>query len=281
MKQRITIAIVTAAWKRPQVLEFFAWYWSVLTAQMERHGIRLTLWCAYSEDESRTILERHQGWNIVYADNQPLHAKWNTVCRAARSARPDYCLFLGSDDLMNGTALLRYADLMCAPGAADYIAPLDWWFFDTLTHAGLYWAGYRENYRLGEPCGAGRALSASILDRIDWSPWIPGHDRMLDTAFQKTMRGVQHTKHFVFLRSTPGACGLDVKTGTNMTIFRTWDNTTKTDDYREFLIKHFDAETAARLYAIEPGEYTAPPPPIKKQPAAPVTRRVRTINQRR
>lgn len=48
------IAIVTGAWKRPEILRIFCWYWTELSKQID--DAELTVYCATSEALSSDIV---------------------------------------------------------------------------------------------------------------------------------------------------------------------------------------------------------------------------------
>lgn len=217
-KSQPKIALITAAWGRAELFSFFCRYWAEMAELFP-----LSLYCAVSELSTLEIA-RENNFNIVEADNQPLFRKWNAVVKRAEKDRPDYCLFMGSDDIMNVTLLEYYMELMAVK--PDYIAPYDWYFYDCRSRNGLYWGGYREQYRYGEPCGAGRMLSAEMLDAIKWQPWLPGYDKGLDTGFTNNIKNIFTTNVFFHIKCRENMCALDIKTRNNMTPFRQWDNST-------------------------------------------------------
>lgn len=258
------IAICTAAWRRHEILEFFAWFWAGMRDQSKSHGIELDLICAVSEMGAAKIVESH-GFKAPMVPNDSLYRKHNAAVQMARGA--DAVICLGSDDIMN-MALLKYYAGIFQQSKPDYIATLDWWFYDTVSRTGLYWGGYREQYRQGQPCGAGRMLSARVLDLLGWSPWIPGYDRMLDEGFRRQMAIVKHTTHFIMMSETPGLAAMDIKSPVNMTPFRPWDNTHHIPAPMPFIAGNFDQEVAHRIAHLVPGpEVIGKPPDLKrKQP---------------
>lgn len=259
------IAVITAAWKRHELLTFFCEYWQILAHSLKLDGIELMLYCTVSEPEAREICEC-AGWVIIDAPNDPLHAKHNAAVLRSKDDKPDYCLMIGSDDIMNRTLILNMVERM--KEGTDYIAPLDWMFFDTNTKTGQYWKGYREAYRHGEPCGAGRALSARLLKLLGWQPWLPGFDKVLDTGFTRKLKPIEHTRDFFFIGSIPGAAGMDIKTNQNMTPYKPWPNTKPIPNMEQWMEQHFGKYTAFKIMQIDPGPL--PPPELKRrEPALP------------
>lgn len=207
----------------------------------------LKLYCGVSEMKSKTICEKH-GFVTVMIPNDPLHRKWNVTVLRAKADNPDYCLFFGSDDIVNDELLHHYIQVM--KRGADYIGALDWYFTDTVSKQGLYWGGYTEPYRRGVACGAGRAMSRNMLEMVAWKPWTPGHDNMLDTAFEKRIKGLNYTKEMFFVRDVPNGCGLDIKTKENMTPFAQWNNTILYFEMLPLLQNFFGEHWATQVDAL-------------------------------
>lgn len=273
------IAVITAAWKRHELLALFCEYWQNLSQRMHPKGIELVLYCTVSEPEAKEICERFK-WITIDAPNEPLHAKHNAAVMRSRQDSPDYCLMIGSDDLMNEVLIVNMVERM--KEGADYIAPLDWMFFDTNTRTGQHWRGYREAYRHGEPCGAGRALSSRILKLLTWQPWLPGFDKILDTGFTKKLKAIDHTRDFFFIGSIPGAAGMDVKTNQNMTPYKPWPNTKPIADMDKWVAQCFGVWTAERLMVLDPGPVLLPEPKVRREALAHGFRPLhRTKNTRR
>jgi hypothetical protein len=271
------IAIITAAWKRHELLEFFCHYWAQLKTQLAPRGVELVLCCAVTDREAREICHRH-GWLSTDVPNTPLYAKHNAAVQLAKPLRPQYCLCLGSDDIMNAALVLDYVERMRE--GTDYIAPLDWSFYDTQTRACMHWRGYRESYRHGEPCGAGRALSARLLDLLKWQPWIAGFDTVLDTGFTRNLAPHAHTRDFFHI-GCDTRVGLDIKTLANMTPFKPWPNTFMIkQESLAWLSERFDQRTAVAMMALSPGEAIETPkkqytPPRPHRPARFTSKRYR------
>jgi hypothetical protein len=66
------------------------------------------------------------------------------------------------------------------------------------------------------------------MNQMDWSPCLPAYtnarlDGLLDTAMDHQLIKIEHTKKAFNLRDE-GAYMIDIKSSTNMTPFRKWDN---------------------------------------------------------
>lgn len=207
------ISIVTGAWGRYKLLEFFCKYYKDI-----KEKIDFELIVACSEKETARITKKH-GHTVVNIPNQPLYAKFNAAEQAAKGS--DYVINIGSDDFISEETLLFYKAVF--EKGFDYVYTLDWYFLDTKTKKGLYWAGYNQPYNKGKACGAGRALSKNILDKMKWSPWVAGYDRQLDTGMQKQLDSIKHTEYGFKLRDL-GLFALDIKSEQQMTPFEKWPN---------------------------------------------------------
>lgn len=208
------IKIVTGAWKRHQLFEFFCRYYADL---QKRANFELIIAC--SEPETLEIAQRY-GHTALMVANEPLSRKFNTATERAIGA--DYCLMIGSDDFVTYDTLKFYQSLF--KKGYDYIYPLDWYFYDTASRKGLYWKGYDQPHNIGKGCGAGRALSNALLDKMQWHPWAAGFDRVLDNGMQAKIDALPHSSYCFRLRDYR-LFGLDIKTEQNMTPFAKWPNT--------------------------------------------------------
>ena len=146
----------------------------------------------------------------------------NAPLKIAKELGVDYVLCMGSDDILHPNTLLEYLKYMRSE--IDFIGVTDFYFYDTTSRKSAYWGGYREQYRSGHTCGAGRALSAALLEKWDWTIWDIKNNTMLDSAMQSNLASTEHTSIYFSLK-TKGLYGLDIKSSVNMTPFTLWDNT--------------------------------------------------------
>lgn len=221
------LCICTGAYKRPELLELFCRYYAWLQKR-----IPFTLIVACSESSARQIVE-HYGHTAFMVNNHPLTRKFNMAAQYAEGA--DYCINIGSDDFLTEKTLRHYCTLF--DRGIDYIAPLDWWFYNSLTGKSIYWAGYNKPENVGKPCGAGRALSKRLLEAMDWRPWADGYDHILDTGMDVNLAKHPHTSH-IFSLNQIQLFALDIKTAVNMTPYNDWPNTIPMNT-NDMLQKHF------------------------------------------
>ena len=219
VKGRITIAIVSAVWKRPEVFAMFAEGIHILKKQ---NIVDIEVIISGSEGEvSRTMVEK-EGFRYIECPNVPLATKVNLPVLAARNLNVDYVLCLGSDDIISPELMKLYKSYMRK--GIDYIGVTDFYFYDIASKRAAYWGGYREAYRKGETAGAGRLISGRLMSLWKWAPWDIKHSKGLDRSMQLKLRTTPHTKA-VFSLKAKKVYALDIKSGTNMTPFALWDNT--------------------------------------------------------
>lgn len=215
----IRLVIISSVWKRPEVFEMFA---KGIHELEKLDGIIITTIISGSEgSKSREMVEKH---NFHYHEipNEPLSEKVNITSYNAQFEYPDYILCLGSDDIIHQKLMLYYIELM--KKGYDFIGTTDFYFYDTLSKKSLYWGGYREPYRKGFTAGAGRLISNKLLAKMNWKPWEIKDSLQLDGSMQDKLNFIKHSK-FTFSLKEKGLFALDIKSSTNMTPFKLWDNT--------------------------------------------------------
>ena len=167
------------------------------------------------------MVSKHGFWYIEIP-NDPLAVKMNSTVLLAKTLYVDYILGVGSDDIITPELMNLYKESM--ESRIDYIGVLDFYFYDTVSKKSSYWGGYREAYRKGHLCGAGRLISKRLLDKWNWQPWEVRHNKILDTSIQEKLKHTPHTTKAFSLKEN-GIYALDIKSSTNMTPFMLWDNT--------------------------------------------------------
>lgn len=220
------LAICTGAYKRHDLLDLWCRYYADLQKR-----IPMEIIVACSETETLRIVQEH-GHTGFIVNNHPLTRKFNMAATYAEGA--DYTIMVGSDDFMTEKTLRHYITLF--DRGIDYVGVLDWWFYDSLSGKSLYWAGYDKAANRGHACGAGRALSKNLMEKLDWQPWAAGYDLILDTGMDARLAEIPHTKHFFSLNQLQ-LFALDIKTSENMTRYAEWPNTIPMDT-EQMLKKH-------------------------------------------
>lgn len=213
------VAIVSAVWQRPEVFEMFAKGVKHLVSNCK--DIEFTVIISGSEgDKSKSMVEKH-GFIYIEIPNDPLAVKMNATVIRAKEYDVDYILGVGSDDVITPELMNAYMDFMLIQ--TDYVGVTDFYFYDTISKKSLYWGGYRESYRKGHLCGAGRLISKRLLNIWNWQPWDVRHNKILDTSIQEKLNRTPHTSGAFSLKDK-GVFALDIKSSTNMTPFSLWDN---------------------------------------------------------
>jgi len=197
----MSVAVVTAAWKRPEVFRAFL-----------RHVTRIIppseVFCAGSPDDGCDTIANKFG--IVYerVPNE-MGAKWNHATMMSRDSEATHRLFLGSDDFMDDR-LWSFADQY----TAEHFGLRDCLIYHKETGRAVHWRGYIGK-REGEPVGAGKIIAASVLDRLHWQPFVAGRTRTLDNDMQRKMIELGVTVEVRPMREV--GLLVDVKTGDNLT----------------------------------------------------------------
>jgi hypothetical protein len=213
------VAIVTAIWKREEVFGIFARNAVKLINSVP--DMELKVFCAGSQGEHSQGMAEAYGFDYVEVPNNPLYEKWNVAVRSAKAWRPDYVLMMGSDDVMSAKMLRRYLPSMMQ--RIDFIGCLDWMFYDLNSGKAIHWKGYNDNERRGKTVGAGRMLSASLLDRLQWQPWAQqvNGEGMDGTMMRRLGKINTYTQRAI---TTGRELAVDIKSDTNITPFAQWPN---------------------------------------------------------
>jgi len=238
------VAIVTGIWKRPEIFSMFAA--GVMHLQdMFKGSIEIVCCVAGSEGSiSRSIVEMYSNFFYTETPNQPLGAKMNQATSLAKKLEADYCLMVGSDDIIGHSLMEKYFELM--QRGVDYAYLTDCYFFDTVSKRGLYWGGYIRSFNRGKGAGIGRLISKSFLNKMNWICWPPGYDRVLDTAFDKQVERLAGSKIEINLMRDK-LFALDIKSSTNMTPFEQWENSRFVDG-KKLLFENLPNNLAQLIY---------------------------------
>ena len=223
--EKIRLAIVTSVWKRPEVVKMFV---NGIFNLMEKcTDFDITLIVSKSEQNDaefpRDVFSRIPNEKLILIEipNEPLATKVNATTYACKNRNFHYVLCVGSDDIMSPELLNEYAVHM--KNGIDFIGVTDCYFYDTISGKSLYWGGYREAFRKGFTCGAFRAISVNLLSKWDFMPWENKDSHGLDHSMQQKLRETPHSSHTFSLKEK-GLFALDIKSSTNMTPFKQWDN---------------------------------------------------------
>lgn len=220
VKKKKTIAIVTGVWQRPEVFEIFA---KGVDHLIKNSDFNYYVIVAGSEGERSRNMVESKGYIYLEVANTPLAAKMNATTIKASQLGCDYVLCVGSDDVIHPTLMNEYAKRIEAE--IDFIGVTDFYFYDIESKRSLYWKGYREQYRKGVTAGAGRLISARLMNAWNWQPWENKHSHILDNSMEDKLKLLPGAKVETFSLQSTGSYGLDIKSSTNMTPFQLWDNT--------------------------------------------------------
>jgi hypothetical protein len=225
------VCIITALWKRPEIWELFK---NGVRRLNELDDIDIVVSVVGSErEESFDICQ--EDW-IIYNEipNTPLGKKWNKASLASKETNADYYMVMGSDDIICDKLMLLYLKYM--KQGIDYIYLMDGYFYDTISDKAMYWGGYNHSSNKGHSLGAGRLLSKSLMEKLNWEAWYDvKFSLLLDQATSEKLDKINHTTQEIYCKDN-NCMLLDIKSSTNMTKFELWDNTKLID--KEELIKY-------------------------------------------
>lgn len=219
------ISIITGVWKRPDIFKMFA-----KGVHNLNHDINVIV--AGSEGAKSRKMVENEGFIYIEIANQPLATKMNATALKAKELDSDYTICMGSDDVLSPELFQHYLKWM--KKGYDFIGIQDMYFYDVVSGKAQYWGGYRERNRFMHSAGAGRCISKHLMNKWQWLPWKVKHNDFLDNSMQGRINGTQKILNIKSL----GVYALDIKSPTNMTPYKRWDNTADIDP--EIIKKEFD-----------------------------------------
>ena len=206
------IGISTLVWRREEVFEMWA------NNVIKTFG-NIPVSVSYSEPHYRAIIEGF-GFIAVESPNNLLGRKANASIQALRGLC-DYVITTGSDDLFSA----NMPEIYEANKNYDYFGFLDCYFYNAKLDKSLYWPGYTCQ-RKGEPIGAGKMVSAKLLDQMNWQPFRNDISKSLDYFYTMKVKMLTNSYKFVNLVDY-NAYLVDVKTDQNITKWEVLQNVTR------------------------------------------------------
>jgi hypothetical protein len=204
----MSIAIITACWRRPAVFRMFLHQCRALQPQP------VAIVCAGSPGDQCAALAQEYGITYQSVPNE-MGPKWNhAVAMASGLEQATHFLFMGSDDIMDQRMWEYY---QAYTGA--HLGLLDLCFADLLTKRVAYWPGY-VGRRAGEPIGAAKLVRADVLDALGWEPFPPNRPNALDGDMHARVLQAGFTVDTVRMSDTGGLC-MDIKDRHSLTPWAT------------------------------------------------------------
>ena len=197
-------------WKRPDV--FKVWAVAVQRIITTFTKINFEVLIAGSEGMvSKKIVDAWK-WHYLETPNQPLGLKANIRLKACKKLKPDYVLFLGSDDIMS-IPTFRFILNKIKQGF-DEIAPMDLYIYDVQSKRLVYSRGYT-NHRKGERLAIGRVIHKDVLNKINWTMWSNDKNRNLDGNSKSLLNGAVKKPYYYWLKEN-NLIIIDIKTDVNL-----------------------------------------------------------------
>lgn len=216
------IIITTLLWQRYEIFEIWAEAALRLINDFSNTRTKISVVVAGSEGEQSKSLVEGFGFHYVEVPNMPLGRKANFRMLKCRDLKPDWVVFLGSDDIISSKTF-RYLLKQMRKGY-DAIHNMDLYYYDTISGYTVYNCGYI-NHRRGEPMAPGKCLSAKLLKRMKWKLWDDDLLNTLDFNLRKKLEKRRYKKHIYSLKEK-GLMIMDIKGKNNITPFRMRPNYT-------------------------------------------------------
>lgn len=144
---------------------------------LNKNKVDVVICVGATEDEEMVCLKA--GAKFYFHENMPLGKKWNYGFQKAKLEKPDVCLFVGSSDWLSDNWL---PELLPYMNEFDMIGKPDFTMMDISENIRcVKWGGYVKE-RKDESIGIGRLISARILDKMNWKPFIDDKNNSMDHA---------------------------------------------------------------------------------------------------
>lgn len=177
MQTKTKILVFLALWRRPEITEIC---FLGLERLKQHPDFRIDVLAVLSEPEMVPLCEKY-GVHWIAADNLPLGRKKNTGLQAAKNFDFDYLMEIGSDDLILNCLLDSYKPFI--DQKKDFFGIVDMAYIDSQTGTCRRLTSTMSTY------GAGRMISKSALEKVDYHPWR-----------DEIIRGMDNNSLFAFAR---------------------------------------------------------------------------------
>ncbi len=172
------LGVIMPLWKREHIADL-----CLRRVARAAAGRDVELVAVTNETENGKAAAAH-GWRVVRAGNFPLGAKFNAGARALRD-RVDAIVVLGSDNWVCDRFFRQWAAHLAT---STVVGVVDSWQICLHRREAIYYPGYTRPDRTGESIGAGRALRADVLDKLQWKPWDDQLAKGLDWSMRERLR---------------------------------------------------------------------------------------------
>ncbi len=152
---------------------------------LKKNGVDVVIAIGATKEE-REVSEK-AGAKFFEHENMPLGRKWNFGFQKAREEKPDVCVFVGSSDWLSDNWLPTLLPMM---KEYDMIGKPDFTMMDiSKTTRCVRWGGY-VGERKDESIGIGRLISARILDKMNWKPFVDEKNNSMDFAMFNNVKNL-------------------------------------------------------------------------------------------
>jgi hypothetical protein len=178
------VVCLIAMWGRQELVQINI---NLLQNQTKKCKILLVV----SSEEDKKFAMKNKGVDWIYTENKPLGKKWQVGLAECKKYNPNAVLINGSDDLLS----LNWVETCyhyIHQDKYDIVGKSNWYILDIIKKIPYKLKYVDSNILLG----AGRMISRSILDEINWELFPIDQNRGLDTYCNKVLN-YHHAKRLI------------------------------------------------------------------------------------
>lgn len=171
------LGIISTIWKRPRLTKLFLDYYTEVALDS---GYDIEMIAVCSSDEDAQVVTS-SGWNVIYADNQPITSKHNAGCEYFMDRGVDAVVNMPSDDFFT-------------PGYFDFLYGALESGHDFVRFGSLYFASLDTGEALYAKSlynAAGAMIGRPILEKTGYRPWTEDKTHATDAFLIQNIQ-----KHF-------------------------------------------------------------------------------------
>lgn len=179
------------------------------------------------------------GWHYIEHENRPLSVKWNQGIYLARDLGVDAVIIIGSDDFLSNSIFQCYIPIL--QDGFEFISFTDLYIFNSANNLCGYYKGRT---------GTGRCISASGLNKIDWTPWPIAKNSGLDFQMEGVVKNAGLKRKILRFRDTePKLSIVCIKSNVNITSFFSVNRRSEKVDFKE-IWSQFDHKEVVSLLKV-------------------------------
>lgn len=182
----IDVVCIIAVWGRNKAVRANV---ELLSRQTKKVFTILIVSTEEDQNLAKELKEKYRNQlDYIFSVNQPLGLKWQNGIAAARRFSPKAVLINGSDDLLSINWVNRcFREIQ---EGYDQVGKNKWYFYDVKNrtiYSSKYIHAQVSKDKTPYTVGAGRMISAKILDKLDWNLYPIEKPKGLDTHSLRTL----------------------------------------------------------------------------------------------